>query len=53
MPTVSNIITDKSYDSDDFVALIESNDSNAIIPPRKNRNLLRGYDRFLYKDRHL
>ena len=46
------VITDKSYDADDFIELIEAQGAIAVIPPRRNRKALRWYDPDLYKERH-
>jgi len=51
--TSCNVIADKGYDSDELVQTIQSNNSEAIIPPRSNRKVQRDFDRFLYKERHL
>lgn len=48
-----NVIADKGYDSNNLVESVESNNCRAVIPPRSNRKTPRGYDRFLYKERHL
>lgn len=48
-----NLIADKSYDSDDFVALVSKVAQQVVIPPRKNRIVQRDYDKHLYKERHL
>lgn len=47
------VIADKAYDSDDLIALIESQGSIPVIPPRRNRKKQREYDRHIYKERHL
>ena len=47
------IIADRSYDADDFLRKITEIGAEAVIPPRKNRNEQRNYDRVLYKERHL
>lgn len=48
-----NLIADKGYDSDEIVARAEAAGMQAVIPPRKNRKIQRGYDRYVYKHRHL
>ncbi len=48
-----NVIADRGYDSDAFIAFIEARQSTAVIPPRKNRTEPRAYDKELYKERHL
>jgi transposase len=47
------IIADKGYDSDAFVAEIESRDAEAVIPPRSNRLEDRPYDKEEYKKRNV
>ena len=49
----TTILADKGYDSDEFVKIIESQGSKAVIPPRKNRKIQRDYDQHIYKERHL
>ena len=48
-----HVLADKGYDSDDFVQKITDMGAKAVIPPRKNRNDAREYDRELYKERNL
>lgn len=47
------IIADKGYDADAFIAEVESTGAIAVIPPRTNRNILRDYDKYLYRERNL
>jgi len=47
------IIADKGYDSDAFVAQIESCHAEAVIPPRSNRSEPRDYDKQAYKKRNV
>jgi transposase len=47
------IIADRSYDSDKFLLVITGKGTEAVIPPRKNRQESREYDKHLYKERHL
>lgn len=47
------VIGDKAYDSDRFVAQIESQGAKAVIPPRAKRKTPRAYDEHLYRERHL
>jgi len=47
------VLADKGYDSDSFVAEIRASGACPVIPPRKNRTVLRDYDRDLYKERNL
>ena len=51
--TCDFVIADKAYDSDQFIAQIETQGAMAVIPPRKNRKQLREYDQHLYRERHL
>jgi transposase len=46
-------MADKGYDADALVARIESQNAEAIIPPRSNRKNPRSYDRHRYKARNL
>jgi transposase len=47
------ISADKGYDSDEFIAEIESRDAQAVIPPRSNRLEQRDYDKEEYKKRNV
>lgn len=47
------IIADKGYDSDSFIKIITEMLATAVIPPRSNRTVQRGYDKHQYKDRNL
>ena len=47
------VIGDKGYDSDAFIACIAAAGGEAVIPPRKARRTLRAYDRHAYRERHL
>jgi len=46
-------IADSAYDADEFLDLLDEQQAEAVIPPRKNRKESRDYDRHLYKERHL
>ena len=48
-----NLIADKGYDSDEIVNLALEAGMQAVIPPKKNRKEQRGYDKYLYRLRHL
>jgi len=50
---IEQVIADKSYDSDAFIAQIEAAGAQAVIPPRKNRTAPRTYDQYAYRERHL
>ena len=47
------VIADRAYDSDEFLEVITTNRSMAVIPPKSNRKVYRQYDEHLYKERHL
>jgi transposase len=47
------LIADRSYDADDFLALLAEREIEAVIPPRQNRKGPREYDQHIYKERHL
>jgi len=47
------VIADKGYDSNAFIACIESAGAHAVVPPRKTRLEQRIYDRHAYRERHL
>ncbi len=44
-------ILDKAYDSDAVVAAAQRQGAEAVVPPKKNRNVPRDYDKHLYKER--
>lgn len=47
------VTADKGYDSDEFIATIETNQTTAVIPPRSNRKITWQYDKMLYHERNL
>jgi transposase len=47
------VIADRGYDSDYFMAEIESNHATPVIPPKRNRRVQRYYDAVIYKERNL
>ena len=47
------IIADNGYDSDAFIADIEAQDAEPVIPPRSNRVTERTYDKAEYKKRNV
>src|SRR5215469_12081150 len=47
------LIADKGYDSNEIVETAEEAGMEVVIPPRKNREVQREYDRYLYRLRHL
>ena len=48
-----HLLADKGYDSDALVEKAEARGMKAVIPPRCNRKQPRGYDKELYRLRHL
>jgi transposase len=50
---VPQVIADKAYDSNAFIACIEAAGSQPVIPPLKTRRVPRAYDRHSYRERHL
>ena len=48
-----HLLADKGYDSDAIVEGALERGMNPVIPPRRNRREQRGYDRYLYRLRHL
>lgn len=51
--TAEQLLADKGYDSDAIVEQAEKQGMKAVIPARKNRKTARGYDKALYRLRHL
>jgi transposase len=51
--TADELLADKGYDSDAIVKQAKNQGMRVVIPPRKNRKNGRGYDKDLYKLRHL
>jgi transposase len=48
------LLADKAYDADERVlAVLEAAEITAVIPPKRNRIVLREYDKNLYRARHL
>ncbi len=47
------LIADKGYDSAALIKAVTARGIEAVIPPKKNRAEARGYDRHLYRERHL
>ena len=46
------VLADKGYDADAIVAHAEAMGAKAVIPPKRNRNVQRVYDKDLYKQRN-
>ena len=51
--TWDQALKEPAYNADWFIALAEKQGSQSVIPPRSNRMDQRGFDRHLYKERHL
>ena len=48
------VLADKGYDADErVIERLQAQGKTAVIPPKRNRTILRDYDRDLYKARHL
>ncbi|MBD0391463.1 transposase [Wolbachia endosymbiont of Pentalonia nigronervosa] len=47
----STLVADKGYDSNAFVASLESKGCEVVIPPKRNRKVQRYYDEHIYKER--
>ncbi len=47
--TAEHLLADRGYDSDAIVNQAIQQNMNPVIPPRKNRKRLRGYDKEIYK----
>jgi transposase len=50
---VQQVIADRAYDSNAFLALIHAAGSEPVIPPVKTRLEPHFYDRYAYRERHL
>ena len=48
-----HLLADKGYDSDQIVEQARRQGMEPVIPPRRNRKVLRKYDTYLYRLRHL
>jgi len=51
--SAGNLLGDKGYDGDAIIAAAKSMGMNVVIPPRSNRKIQRGYDKYTCKLRHL
>ena len=47
------LLADRGYDSNEIIESANELGMKAVIPPKKNRKVLRKYDKSLYKLRHL
>ena len=51
--SAEHLIADKGYDSNTIIEQAQAQGMRAEIPPRKNRKVLREFDKHLYRQRHL
>ena len=51
--TASYLLADKAYDTNDIIDQAIAQGMEPVIPPDKNRTLVREYDKDLYRLRHL
>jgi transposase len=47
------LLADRGYDTNEIVGKAEGAGMQVVIPPKKNRKVLRPYDKHLYRYRHL
>ncbi len=47
------LFANRAYDNDAIIAQALSSDMQIVIPPKENRQEQLGYDKYLYKHRHL
>ena len=47
------LLADRAYDTDAIIERALQAGMTPVIPPNKNRKVLRDYDKYLYKLRHL
>jgi len=47
------LLADRGYDVNTLIELAQSVGMEIVIPPKRNRKVLRSYDKDLYKLRHL
>jgi transposase len=47
------LLADRGYDTNAIIFAAEAAKMQVVIPPKKNRKVLRAYDKELYKQRHL
>ena len=46
------LINDKTFDSDGVLKRLAERGSDAVIPPKKNRNVQQAFDRDTHRERH-
>ena len=47
------LLADRGYDTDAIIRCALQSGMTPVIPPKKNRKVLRNYDKHIYKPRHL
>ena len=47
------LLADKAYDTNKIIDYAHANSIQPVIPPKRNRTVLRDYDTYLYQFRHL
>ena len=47
------LLADRGYDTNEIVEMAVEAAMEPVIPPKRNRKALRGYDKYVYKLRHL
>ena len=48
-----NVLAEQAYNTDEILKYINTNNANAIIPPKSNRKIKRKFDKYIYKERYL
>ena len=51
--SAEHLLADRAYDSNEIIEKASQQGMNAVIPPKKNRKIVRDFDQELYKSRHL
>jgi transposase len=51
--SAQHLLADRGYDSNKIIEQAKLQGMSAVIPPKRNRKEQRGYDKELYKARHL
>lgn len=51
--TFERVIADRGYAGAAFVAHVQAQGAEAVIPPHQSATVQREYDRWLYRERHL
>ena len=51
--SAEHLLADRAYDSNEIIEKASQQGMNAVIPPKKNRKIVKDFDPELYKARHL